>query len=55
MKMALEKDRETEKLRSLVKSCLLQINKLKVDLIKAEKEKNLLSDNNKTKKLESLI
>ena len=53
--MALGKDSETEKLQSLVKSCLLEINKLKMDLVKAEKEKHLLSDVEKVKKLESLI
>ena len=53
--MAFEKNSETEKLQSIVKSCLLEINKLKLDLVKAEKEKNLLNDVNKIKKFESLI
>ncbi|WP_225370755.1 hypothetical protein, partial [Methanobrevibacter arboriphilus] len=37
-----EKDKEKIKLQNLVKSCLLEINELKIDLMNLENEKNLL-------------
>ncbi len=38
--MSLLKDKEREQLRQLVKACLLEISKLKIDLKKSQKEAN---------------
>jgi len=50
-----ENDGEKERLQNLVKSCLLEINKLKMDLAKLEKEKELLKKDDKVQKLEASI
>lgn len=55
MKMAFGKDNESEKLQALVKSCLLEINKLKMDLVNVEKEKDLLKNDDEINRLNSLL
>lgn len=46
---------ENEKLQNLVKSCLLEINQLKMDLVELEKEKEALKDDKKIEILEGLL
>ncbi|MCL2687856.1 MAG: hypothetical protein FWE58_04915 [Methanobrevibacter sp.] len=46
---------EKEKLQILVKSCLLEINQLKTELIKLKKEKDLLMSDSKVTELENSI
>lgn len=53
--MAFGKDNESEKLQALVKSCLLEINKLKMDLVNVEKEKDLLKNDDEINRLNSLL
>ncbi|MGL4669963.1 MAG: coiled-coil domain-containing protein [Methanobacteriaceae archaeon] len=48
-------DIEKKKLEKLVKSCLLEINKLKMELINLENEKAKLLNNDEVSKLKSLI
>lgn len=48
-------DEEKDRLQNLVKSCLLEINKLKMDLMNLEKEKSLLKSDDKVGKLEAVI
>jgi hypothetical protein len=43
--MALLKDNDNEQLRQLVKACLLEISKLKIDLKKCQKDTSRSSDN----------
>nr|WP_302579149.1 hypothetical protein [Methanobrevibacter arboriphilus] len=50
-----EKDKEKVKLQNLVKSCLLEINELKIDLMNLENEKNLLKNDEAVEKLESIV
>ncbi|NYB52284.1 MAG: hypothetical protein HVN35_07000 [Methanobacteriaceae archaeon] len=53
--MAILKDTEREQLRQLVKACLLEISKLKIDLKKCQKEssKNILQEHSKLQKLQT--
>jgi chromosome segregation ATPase len=48
-------DEEKVRLQNLVKSCLLEINELKMDLMNLEKEKSLLENDDKVEKLENII
>lgn len=48
-------DEEKARLQNLIKSCLLEINELKMDLMNLEKEKNLLKNDDKVEKLENVI
>lgn len=50
-----EGDEEKARLQNLVKSCLLEINELKMNVMDLEQEKNLLENEDKVEKLESLI
>ncbi len=42
--MALLKDTEREQLRQLVKACLLEISKLKIELKKSQKESSISTE-----------
>ncbi|KZX17408.1 chromosome partition protein Smc [Methanobrevibacter cuticularis] len=53
--MALVKDNEKERLQNLVKSCLLEINQLKMDLVESEKEKSSLKNDEEVEKLKTLV
>ena len=53
--MSLEEDNELNKLQNLVKSSLLEINKLKLKIVEVEEEKNLLKNNNESDKLKLII
>ncbi len=46
--MAFYKDTEREKLRQLVKACLLEISKLKIQLKKCQKESSLKTSENQS-------
>lgn len=50
-----ENDEEKARLQNLVKSCLLEINELKMNVMNLEKEKDLLKNDDKVEELESLI
>lgn len=53
--MSFEEEVEVKKLQKLVKSSLLEINKLKLDIVKIEEEKDILIDNSKVNELEILV
>ncbi|MEA4957188.1 hypothetical protein SDC9_23941 [bioreactor metagenome] len=48
-------DKEKIKLQNLVKSCLLEINELKIDLMNLENEKNLLKNDDTAEKLKNTL
>jgi len=53
--MAILKDTEREQLRQLVKACLLEISKLKIDLKKCQKEssKSIIEEHSKLQELQA--
>ncbi|MDD4594598.1 MAG: hypothetical protein PHY33_05755, partial [Methanobacteriaceae archaeon] len=53
--MSLKEDNELNKLQNLVKSSLLEINKLKLKIVQIEAEKDSLKETNDTAELESII
>lgn len=53
--MSLKEDNELNKLQNLVKSSLLEINKLKLKIVQIEAEKDSLKETNDTTELESII
>lgn len=53
--MALLKDSEREQLRQLVKACLLEISKLKIELRKCQKQTNLTQKKNFQKREKELL
>jgi len=53
--MPILKDKETEQLRQLVKACLLEISKLKIDLKKCQQESQSKVDSETIKEKDQLI